>query len=384
MTPWQANARQWHDVATVLRVEPDGAGFKVWTTPTVLYPEGGGQPADHGWIGAAPVIDVQRIDGEVVHRCTEAPPLGDATVRVDVARRWDHMQQHTGQHLLTAVLRDRFGWETTSFHLGPETVSIELGTRDVDSERLAEAEGVVAAVIRDARPVRNQRVGDVDPAAIRSRLLPAGFQGELRLVEIEGIDLNTCGGTHVGNTVELGALAILGHQPVGARGTRVTFAVGDRLRRRLAAHVAVEDALALRFSARGSAVVELVDRQAEERRALARRVEVLEDAAVDVLVEAWAGSTSCEAEAVDLSARQLALAAARMQARWTEGVAVLWVTDGGLATGTVVLVGEPSAVKAWGTRVAEAGKGRGGGPPGRFQAKVNSLAAARQAWQEGR
>ncbi|MFM2160911.1 MAG: hypothetical protein RLZZ383_423, partial [Pseudomonadota bacterium] len=287
MTPWQADPRRWVDDARVIRVAPADVGFDVWMSPTVLYPEGGGQPADHGWIGDAAVVDVQRRAGEVVHRCGSAPQLGPNRVRVDVARRWDHMQQHTGQHLLTAVLRARFGWETTSFHLGPDTVAIELGTRDVDAARLREGEDAVAELVRDARAVRNRRVEDVDPAAIRSRLLPDGFEGELRLVEIEGVDLNTCGGTHVANTAELGALAIFGHHPVGARGTRVTFAVGDRLRRLVAAHVSVADGLAARFSARGAAVLDVVDRQAEERRALARRVEALEDEAVDRLVAAW-------------------------------------------------------------------------------------------------
>ena len=292
------------------------------------------------------------------------------------------MQQHTGQHLLTAVLRARFGWETTSFHLGPETVAIELGTRDVDAARLREGEEAVAAVIREGRAVRNRRVSDVDPAAIRSRLLPEGFDGELRLVEIEGVDLNTCGGTHVAHTAELGALAILGHHPVGARGTRVVFAVGDRLRGIVAAHVAVADGLAARFSARGPALLEIVDRQAEERRALGRRLEALEDAAVDALVAAWSAADGGVASAVDLSPRQMTRAAARMQAASSASLSVLWVKDAGLASGHVVLVGEPEAVRVLGPRLAAAGQGRGGGPPGRFQARVASLAAAQGAWEE--
>ncbi|HQR46407.1 MAG TPA: hypothetical protein PK598_10390 [Thermoanaerobaculia bacterium] len=97
--------------------EADGRPFAV-LSDTILYPEGGGQPADRGFLNGAPVLDVQRRGGEIRHLLERPVAPGPATLRLDWDRRFDHMQQHTGQHLLTAVAQDRFRWSTTAFHLG--------------------------------------------------------------------------------------------------------------------------------------------------------------------------------------------------------------------------------------------------------------------------
>jgi alanyl-tRNA synthetase len=158
-------------------------------------------------------------------------------VELDWVRRFDHMQQHTGQHLLTAVAEQRFGWHTTAFHLGEQLSDIELDTPMVGPEQLMELEEAVAAEIRAARPVTARRVSPEDYAAlpVRTRGLPEGFTGDIRLVEIAGIDLNTCGGTHVRSTAEIEGLKLLGTE--GMRGgTRLFYVAGVRLRRLLAAH----------------------------------------------------------------------------------------------------------------------------------------------------
>src|ERR1044072_1778292 len=93
---------------------------------TGLYPEGGGQPAARGWLGEIAVEEVQRRGGEVFHVLASAASPGRATVRLDWARRFDHMQQHTATHLLSAIAADRFGWETTAFYLGGQTCEVEV------------------------------------------------------------------------------------------------------------------------------------------------------------------------------------------------------------------------------------------------------------------
>ena len=95
---------------------------------TLFYPEGGGQPADRGDMNGIPVLDAQKRDGRIVHTLERAVLPGRAHLSLDWPRRFDHMQQHTGQHLLTAVAQDRCGWETIAFHLGPVTCDIELAT----------------------------------------------------------------------------------------------------------------------------------------------------------------------------------------------------------------------------------------------------------------
>ena len=204
---------------------------------TILYPEGGGQPADRGWIGGIPVEDIRTVEGEVRHYLAGAPPTGRVQVELDWVRRFDHMQQHTGQHLLTTVAEKRFGWHTTAFHLGEQLSDVELDTPKITPDQLAQLEEEVAAEIRAARPVTARRVSPEEYATlpVRTRGLPEGFTGDIRLVEIAGIDLNTCGGTHVRSTAEIEGLKLMGTEAMRG-GTRLFYVAGVRLRRLLGAH----------------------------------------------------------------------------------------------------------------------------------------------------
>jgi alanyl-tRNA synthetase len=158
-------------------------------------------------------------------------------VELDWVRRFDHMQQHTGQHLLTAVAEQRFGWHTTAFHLGEQLSDVELDTPKITPQQLADLEEAAAAEIRAARPVTARRVDPEEYAAlpVRTRGLPEGFTGAVRLVEIAGIDLNTCGGTHVRSTAEIEGVKLLGTEAMRG-GTRLFYVAGVRLRRLLGGH----------------------------------------------------------------------------------------------------------------------------------------------------
>jgi alanyl-tRNA synthetase len=216
--------------------EQDGRPYAV-LTDTIFYPEGGGQPADHGHLGGVAVVDVQKVDRQIRHYLSERVAVGTVRLELDWPRRWDHMQQHTGQHTLTAVALRNFGWRTTAFHLGPEVSDIELDVPTLNRADLDHLQDVVAAEIHAARSIRSRSadVGDFEALGVRSRRLPEGFSGAVRLVEIAGLDLNTCGGTHCRSTAEIGALCLLGNETMRG-GTRVFFVAGDRVRRRMAAH----------------------------------------------------------------------------------------------------------------------------------------------------
>jgi len=204
---------------------------------TVFYPEGGGQPADRGTVAGIAVLDVRNVAGDIRHVLAGPAPSGRVTLELNWARRFDHMQQHTGQHLLTAVAQQRLGWNTTAFHLGEHVADIELDTPGIRPEQLTELEEAVAAEIRAARPVTTRRVSPEEYAQlpVRTRGLPEGHAGSIRLVEIEGVDLNTCGGTHLCSTAEIEALKLLGTEPMRG-GTRLFYAAGARLRRLHEAH----------------------------------------------------------------------------------------------------------------------------------------------------
>jgi alanyl-tRNA synthetase len=259
---------------------------------TIFYPEGGGQPADHGEIAGetvAAVVDVQKREGAIRHYLDRPLAAGPVTARIDWGRRFDHMQQHTGQHLLTAVAADRFHWETTAFHLGAEVSDIELGSAPLAGADLAALEEAVAAEIRAARPITARRVDEPELAAlpVRTRGLPDGHSGDIRLVEIAGVDLNTCGGTHLGTTAEIEALKLLGTEAIRG-GTRLFFAAGGRARRRFGAHEARNASLRTLLGAPDGGLVAAAEAKLDQLQESLRRARGLEEELIAALVSSVA------------------------------------------------------------------------------------------------
>ena len=162
---------------------------------SAFYPEGGGQPADAGTLGGVAVLDVQADDGLVWH--TLAAPL-DADVvqgQVDWARRFDHMQQHHGQHLLSAAFEQLFGLKTVSFHLGAAAATIDLAATALAAEQAAAAEDLTNQVIWEDRPVLARFVTPEELARLPLRK-PPQVRGAVRVVSVPDFDHSACGGTH--------------------------------------------------------------------------------------------------------------------------------------------------------------------------------------------
>ncbi|MBT2583490.1 DHHA1 domain-containing protein [Planococcus sp. ISL-109] len=204
----------------------DERGDYVLLDQTCFYPEGGGQPADHGTIGDVSVIDVQSHDGDIRHYINRPLGAGRFLATLDWQRRWDHMQQHAGQHLLSALLEDGHGYQTTSFHLGAERVSIDLHRASIDPFVLQQVELEANRLISRHLPMRTCTVSETQLHELELRKPPA-VSGAIRLVEIEGIDLNACGGTHPDNTAGIGLLKIVGTEKAKG-GTRLYFLCGER------------------------------------------------------------------------------------------------------------------------------------------------------------
>ncbi|MDP2875683.1 MAG: hypothetical protein Q8O00_05820, partial [Holophaga sp.] len=265
--------------AVALSLGTDERGLYAVLDDTILFAEDGGQPADRGSIGGSAVLDVQKFEGEIRHYL--AAPLNPGPVRIllDWARRFDHMQQHTGQHLLTAVAQERFGWATTAFHLGETRCDVELTATALSPEDLDRLEADLAAEIRAARVVRAQWVNPEDYAtlSVRSRGLPEGHQGAIRLVAIDGLDLNTCGGTHVGSTAELEVVKLLGTEPIRG-GTRLFFVAGARARNRFTDHERRNARLRALLGAPDEDLVACVEGKIEQIKESERRARTLEEA----------------------------------------------------------------------------------------------------------
>jgi alanyl-tRNA synthetase len=346
---------------------------------TIFYPEGGGQPADHGWIGDARVLDVIARGNEVVHRLDREVGEGPVEIRLDAARRFDHCQQHTAQHLLTAVLVDRHGLPTTSFHLGADTTAIEVRGAVPSARALREYEAEINAHLREDRRVVTRWVAEreLPELNVRSRGLPDGHTGPVRLVEIEGLDLNTCGGTHVGRLGEIQAIEILDAEAARG-GARIRFLAGGRVFAGIRRMREVEEALKARIGVAPAEFAGVLDGWDSERRRLDRRVRALEGELAEALAAGLAADPSPILCAVLPGAAPdglRALAAAAL-ARRPEAVVVL-AGDGGEAGGACFLVqaGPEGAedVAILGARVREAIGAKGGGRGRTFQGKGGSL-----------
>lgn len=210
----------------VLRSAKDDRGSYAILDQSCFYPEGGGQPADTGEIGPAKVVDVQTVEGEIRHYTDIQLPQESFSAQLDWPKRWDHMQQHAGQHLLSALLEDMYGFKTQSFHLGQERVSIDLDLDDATKAQLKDAEKMANQLISQRLAISTRWVTDKEANTLRLRKPPA-VAGDIRLVEINGIDLNACGGTHPKNTADIGLLKIISTEKAKG-GMRVYFLCGMR------------------------------------------------------------------------------------------------------------------------------------------------------------
>jgi len=219
--------------AEVLSCEPELHGtapaWAVVLDCTALYPTSGGQQHDLGKVGDANVLDVRDEGEEIVHIVDRQIDLGTVQGCVDWPRRFDHMQQHTGQHLLSAMFQERFGRPTVSFHLGSDISTIDLRGPQPSEDLLDAAALAVNGVIFENRPitVRYGTAEQLVAIGIRKKVDRAGI---LRAIEIAGADLQPCGGTHVRHTGQIGLLLLRGVGKV-RQDWRVEFVCGGRAAR---------------------------------------------------------------------------------------------------------------------------------------------------------
>jgi alanyl-tRNA synthetase len=203
-------------------------GRRVYLDRTAFYPTSGGQPFDAGSLGGVPVRDVIDEEDRIAHVMEAPVPVGEVQGLVDWERRYDHMQQHTGQHLLSAVLEELFKIRTVSFHLGSDVSTIDVDAASLTPEQIERAEERCAEVIAQARPVR---ITFEDASATLELRKASERTGTLRIVSIENLDRSACGGSHVRSTAEIGM--VLTGKTEKIRGiTRLEFVCGNRALRR--------------------------------------------------------------------------------------------------------------------------------------------------------
>jgi alanyl-tRNA synthetase len=217
---------------TATVVDRDAEGKRVYLDESAFYPTSGGQLHDLGTLGKIDVVDVIDEEDRVAH--VLASPIGADAIgraisgRIDWTRRYDHMQQHTGQHLLSAVFDDLFGARTVSVHFGAEYSTLDLDAELITRDQLIKAESRANAIVSEARPVT---VAFEDAATATGLRKPSDRPGQLRIVTIDALDRSACGGTHVRSTAEIGAVLLRSVEKI-RKATRVEFVCGQRAIRR--------------------------------------------------------------------------------------------------------------------------------------------------------
>lgn len=259
--------------AAIVDQFPLEAGHAVVLDRTCFYATSGGQPNDLGTLNMVPVTDV-RFDGERLLHVLSKPLEGASAAGViNWSRRFDHMQQHSGQHVLSAAFFKLFHAETSSFHLGEDYCSIELSRPDLKENQIREAEELANQVIFSATPVTTFFVDPQDAKAIPLRK-QSDLAESLRIIQMGDFDLSPCSGTHVRNAAEIGVIFIRDVERV-AQKLKVSFLCGNRVRKQYAKDVVVLKALSKTLTTSVELIPESVDKllaQAKEYRKEAQRV----------------------------------------------------------------------------------------------------------------
>ena len=212
--------------ATVLDCQARKNGYTVTLDRTAFYPEGGGQPADHGTLDGTAVTDVHEKNGVIFHNVDRAVEIGKTVSgSIDWARRFDHMQQHSGEHICSGLICGRYGCDNVGFHMGTDIVTIDFNA-DIPWEELLEIEGQANRYIQEDHPIDIQfhRGAELDAIDYRSK---KPLEGDVRIVAFPGADCCACCGTHVLRSGQVGLVKFLSVQKF-REGVRIELLCGQR------------------------------------------------------------------------------------------------------------------------------------------------------------
>ena len=262
--------------AVVQSCEAVKNGFAVTLDRTAFYPEGGGQPADHGTLGEARVLDVHEKDGVVTHLCDRALSVGaEVGGRIDWARRFDHMQQHSGEHIISGLLCSTFLCDNVGFHMGADVVTIDYNA-PITWEQALEVERRANAYIWADHPIRSWYPSAEELAALSYRSKKE-LTGAVRITEFPGADRCACCGTHVSSSGQVGLLKLLSCQKF-RDGVRLELLCGQRALDCLAAGWEQARQIGQALSVKPQSAFAAVSRLQEELLSLKEKAARLEEA----------------------------------------------------------------------------------------------------------
>ena len=336
-------------------------GFAVTLSDTAFYPEGGGQACDLGTLNGVAVMDVREKDDQVIHLCQKPLAVGETVEgRILWDRRFDLMQQHTGEHMVSGIIHSRYGYHNVGFHMGSELVTIDFDGM-IPAEALPEIEEEVNRRIWQNLPVTCSFPSEEELAYIPYRtkkLLP----WPVRLVEIPGTDTCACCGTHVAHTAEVGLVKLFScvkfHQ-----GVRIEMACGRRALDYLSRVHQQNKLVSQAFSAKPLETGEAAEKINQQLSDLKFRLAGLQRQVFSAIAEGYAGKGLAFHHDPQLEPGQLRLLCEILVQKCPLAVAM---GNGG----SICLAGEPQAVNTLGAALRKTFGARGGGKPGFFQGNI--------------
>jgi Ser-tRNA(Ala) deacylase AlaX len=357
----------------------DGEGAWIVVEDSILYPPGGGQPADRGWVNSIEAEAAAKTDEGFLIRLASPVEAQVIDLKLDWERRFDHMQQHSAQHLLTSVAEDKYGWKTTAFHLGEKVSDIELDVASTPVVKLEELEAELARVVAGARKVvpRFSTPEAMTEEGIRCRGLPEDHSGAVRVIEIEGIDTAACGGTHVRTTSEIGAICLLGTEKMRG-GTRLYFIAGSRVQARMREIETRSASLRKILDTSDEEMTTTIETKLQQLKDESRRSRRLSGDLASALVDKLrASGNAFQALHLGVHGRDLVFAVANQFASASDSGWLLLTNDEGAFA--LVSADASDQLETYGRQVAEVIDGRGGGRGKIFQGKANAIHKRRQA-----
>lgn len=344
-------------------------GWEITLDATAFYPEGGGQPSDRGMLGDAKVLDVQEVGEQVVHLCDKPLNVGEmVTGTIDWARRFDFMQQHSGEHMVSGMIHKKYGWHNVGFHMGADVVTIDFDG-PVPAEDLPEIENAVNTAIWENLPVRCYYPTEEALPAIpyrRKKDLPF----PVRIVEFPGVDICACCGTQVKYTGEIGLVKLLScvkfHE-----GVRMEMVCGKRALELLTVAYEQNKQVSQAFSAKLQDTGAAARRMNEALNGEKFRANALEKRLFAAIAQNYAGQALAlhfEKDLTPTANRELCDAIAE-----NAGLAV--TLSGSDETGySLCIISRTADAKAIGTALTAELGGRGGGKPEAFQGNTPATA----------
>lgn len=276
-----AYQQEWQTTITQKIEREDGLYVRL--EETAFYPHGGGQPCDSGEINGIPVLDVLLEEDEVLHKIEHMPEGTQAHGKLDWQLRFDHMQQHSGQHLLSAVCRDLYEANTVSFHLGTDYCTIDVDTLDLEPSKLVAIETEVNHKIYENRLISSYFVTPEELAQLPLVKQPKVTK-DIRIVEINGVEYNACGGTHVSSTGEIGIIKLLKSEKQKGN-TRIYFLCGSRALAEFNENVRILGALSGKFNTGKDEIMDRIEKWEHEHKLVQTELAGLKEKLDEYLVQ---------------------------------------------------------------------------------------------------